>query len=139
MLRRSWQRCRAQARASQQSLELVDGQHRSRRIVDRGGERLDGDVNEDTEREQRILIHGPFGAESNAVSQDLVPDGARTAMEKEQRFIRAHEVAHLRHKFDHTVRAFRRCEEFLQIDRENDRRCALMEDRAHHRAGILLR
>ncbi len=82
---------------------------------------------------------GPLGAEDDAGSQNLVPDAARAAMQMEQRFVRAHEVAHLRHKLDHATRAFGHGNKFLQIDRENDRRGALVEDRARHRAGILLR
>ena len=50
----------AETRAAQQALKLVDGQHGGRRVVDRGGERLDRDIDEDAKCEQRADMAGAY-------------------------------------------------------------------------------
>ena len=94
----------APARAAQQAVKLVDGEHGGGRVVDRRGERLDRDIDEDANAEQRVLLHRALGAEDDAVAQHLVIDRRGAAVEQEERLIGADEIADLRRELDHAVR-----------------------------------
>ena len=52
----------------QEMLEMVDRDDGGRRVVDRGRERLRGDVDDDAEREGGILVDLPLGGERNPVA-----------------------------------------------------------------------
>ena len=87
----------------QQAVQLVDGQHRRRRIVDGRRQRLDRDVDQDAEGEGRILLHRALGSEHDGLPQPTVVDGAGAAVQPVQRFVDRQKVAHLRDEFDDPV------------------------------------
>ena len=47
---------------SQKPVKLIDGQHGGRRIIDRLGERLDRDIDQNAKRKEGILLHRALGA-----------------------------------------------------------------------------
>ena len=127
----------ALARAPQEPVKLVDRHHGGRRIVDCRGECLDRDVDQDAEREQRILLQRALGAKDDAAAQRLFIDRLRTTMEQEERLIGSNEISDLRRKLDYPVRLLRLGDELWHIHREDDAGRAVVQDRALHRTGIL--
>ena len=53
------------AHTAQEVMDLVNRQDRGGRIVDGRGERLGGDIDHNPEGKSRVLLHGPFLAQSN--------------------------------------------------------------------------
>src|SRR5262245_58233900 len=92
---------------AQQALQLIDGEHGGRRVVDGLRQRLDGDVDDDAKGEQGILLDGALGAERDRAPQSRLVDRAGAAIEQEEGFAHADEIAHARHEFDDPVRPSR--------------------------------
>ena len=101
-------------------MDLVDGEHGCRRVVDGRRERLQRDVGDDPEREQRILLHRPLGAERDRRLQHAVVDRGGAAVEDEQRLVGRDEITDLGHEFDHPVGPLRLAHQRVQIDGEHD-------------------
>ena len=59
----------AAADVAEEVMDLVDGQDRGGRVVDRRREPLGGDVHDDPEREGRVLLQGAFLAEGDRLAQ----------------------------------------------------------------------
>ena len=56
------------ADSAKQTVKLIDGEHRGRRIIDRLGERPDRYIDDDAEREGRVLLDGALTSEGNRAS-----------------------------------------------------------------------
>ena len=100
-------------------MDLVDGEHGGRRVVDRRRQRLQRDVDDDAEGERRILFHRPFRAERDGFPDRRVEPTA-PAVDVEQRVALGHEVADLRHDLDDAVLTFGERGEALDVEGEHD-------------------
>ena len=126
----------AQADQAQQAVQLVDGEHRGGRIVDRRRQRLRGNVHQDAEREHRILLHGALGAEGGQLAQPFLVDLAGVAVDVEQGLAGGDEIADLRREFDDDAGALRLGDQRPQVHRQQDLRPAQMRERAVRRAAL---
>ena len=88
---------------AKQILELIDGENRGRRVVDRGRQCLESDVNDDPERKRRILLRRSFGTKHHRGGQDMLIQVLSSRVHEEQCFPACDEVSHLRHEFNHAV------------------------------------
>ena len=113
---------------SQKPLKLIDGQHSRRRIIDRFGERLDRDIDQNAKRKERILLHCTLGAKDNGHLQLALVDDTRTAIQHEERFAQAHKITDLWGKLNHTFRIFRLGDERLHVHRDDNRRFPAMKE-----------
>ncbi len=78
-----------------------DGQDAGRRAVDRRGERLARDVDDDPEAERGVLLHRPLDPERHAVAEGpFVQRGGPRPVEPEERRADREEVADLGHELD---------------------------------------
>ena len=116
------------AQEAQEAMDLVDGEHCRRRIVDRGRQRLEGDVHQDAEREHGILLERALGAQSHGRAKARVVDRGRAAVQREQGIVRGDEVAHLRHDLDHAAMAAGERDQRREVDREHDARFRVVRD-----------
>src|SRR5262245_50761922 len=110
------------AHGTQHAVKLVDRQNRGGWIVDRRRERLEGDVNDNTKRKGRILLHGTLGAKRQCGTKYIVFDFACTVIKIEQRLINRDEVADLRDELDDAVVSLRLRLDRIDVDRQNDSR-----------------
>ena len=83
-------------------VELVDGEHGGGRVVDRGRQRLRGNVDDDPECERRVLLHGPFRPDRDGLLKIPIVDVAASVQAK-QRVSPRHEVTDLGNHFDQAV------------------------------------
>ena len=60
---------------------MVEHLHRGRRVVDCRGQRLDGDVDEDPQREGRVLLDRALAAEGEQLAQAGPPAGGLPAVD----------------------------------------------------------
>ena len=86
----------AAARTSQKAVKLINRKDSRGWIVDCGRERLDCNIHQDPESEERVLFHGPFGPEDHTFAKDMIFNVRRLTVEKKQRFVPAHEIPYLR-------------------------------------------
>ena len=83
-------------------MNLVEGEDRRGRVVDRRGKPLGGDIDDDPKSERRVLLHGPFSPRGRWIDRGIVGN-AGAAVDAEQRIARRHEVANLRDHLDDAV------------------------------------
>jgi hypothetical protein len=69
---------RAPAHDLEQPMHLVDREHGGGGIVDRGRQGLERDVDEDAEREHRVLLERPLAAERDRRLQHAIVEGGGT-------------------------------------------------------------
>ena len=112
---------------SQKPVKLIDGQHGGRRIIDRLGERLDRDIDQNAKRKEGILLHRALGAKDNGHPQLAFVDDTGTAKQHEKRFAQAHKIADLGNKFDYAFRIFRLGDERLHVHRDDNHRNSRVE------------
>src|SRR5271157_6078566 len=93
----------ALADVHQKTVNLIQGQHGSRRIIDRGRQRLVGDVHHDAKSKTWVLLHRPLGANGDTGPQRADLDGTTAAAYVKQRIAPGHEVPNLRHQFDYRL------------------------------------
>jgi hypothetical protein len=53
-------------------VKLIDGEHGRRWVIDRGGQRLERDVDEDPKRKRRILVDGTLATECGERKQRAI-------------------------------------------------------------------
>ena len=103
-------------------MHLVEREDRRRRIVDRRRERLQRDVDQDPEREHRILLERPLRPERDRRPQRAVVDGAAAPpYSANSGSSRGDEVADLRHELDDAVGIARAsATSVVEVDGEHD-------------------
>src|SRR5262245_716518 len=120
----------ASPHGTKHAVKLVDRKNRGGWIVYRRRQRLEGDVNHNTKRKGRVLLHGALGAERQCRTQDIDVEFAVSAIEVEQRLINRDEVADLRDELDDTVPSLGLGLDRIDVDRQNDSRRSLMSNEA---------
>ena len=101
-------------------MKLVDSEHRGCRIIDRLGQGPDRYIDDDAEREGRVLLDGALTSEGNPASQLALVERTAAAMEQKDRLAGGDEVADSGHHFDHTVNTAGFGDERLEIYRQHD-------------------
>ena len=92
-------------------VKLIDGQDGGRGIVDRLGQRLYGDVDDDPEGERSILLDRALAPKGDCLSQSLFISRYGAAVQKEKRFAYRREIADPMGELDNAICALRFCEE----------------------------
>ena len=78
------------------------------------------DVDQDAEREQRVLLNRSLDAKGHCRQQVVVSHRHDASVEHEQRLFARDEVADLGNEFDHAVRAASLAHQGLEIDSQHD-------------------
>ena len=97
-------------------MDLVNRQDRCGRIVNRRGKRLGGDIHDDPEGKSRVLLHRPFLAQSDRLTKRTGRWPAFASKDAEQRAPGRHEIPHLGHQLDHTLRLLGQGHESLEVE-----------------------
>src|ERR1700750_1154162 len=99
-------------------MQLIYGNHRRSRVVDRWRERLDRDVDDDAEAEHRILLDGPLRSKRHLAREMPIVDRPAAGAHDQQRPAGCDEIADLWYQFQETAEAPRRRYQRLDIDRD---------------------
>ena len=112
----------ALADVHQKPVNLIQGQHGSRRIIDRRRQRLVGNVHHDAKGKTWVLLHRPLGANGDTGPQRADLDGTTAAANAKQRIAPGHEVPNLRHQFDYHLSTFGNRHQAPPVKRQHDAR-----------------
>jgi hypothetical protein len=116
------------ANSPQQPMNLVNGKHRGRRIVDRFGQGPDRNIHDDAEGESGILLDGALTPERDRSLQLALVECATAATKQKNGFTNGDEIADPGHDFDHTVNAASFGHQRLEVHGEHDCRSAPVAD-----------
>ena len=86
-------------------MKLVDGENGGRRIIDRLGQGLDGDIDDDAERKRRILLDRAFGPKCDRSQKSPLVDRPGAAMHQKKRFACGDEIPDAGDEFDDAIDA----------------------------------
>ena len=92
-------------------VKLIDRQDSGRGIVDRLGQRLYGDVDDDPEGKRSILLDRALAPKGDYISQSLFISRYGAAVQKEKRFAYRRKIADPMGELDNAICALRFCEE----------------------------
>ena len=100
-------------------MDLVQGENRRRRVVNRRRKRLQGDVHHDAERKGRVLLQRAFLADGNRLVQGRRRERRAALKNAEQGVADGHVIADLRKHFNNTIRPPGQRQEALLIESED--------------------
>src|SRR3954447_22587446 len=110
-------------------MKLIDREHGGGRVIDGGGERLDRDVDKDSNGKERVLFHRALRTEDDAVLQQLVIGRRRAATQEEERFALSDKIAHLRRELDDAIDLLRLLHQTWQVHGKDDGRSTAVQER----------
>src|SRR5262249_8918754 len=108
------------ADVTKQVVNLVEGQDRSSRVVDRRRKALGGDVHDDAKGKRRVLLQGALLAHGDRLDK---PVGGQTGAASEyvdQGIAARHEVTDLGHELNDTIGASGQRDEPRNVECEHD-------------------
>ena len=120
-------------------LDLVERLHGGRRVVDRGRQRLDGDVHQEPDRVLRVLLERPIGPELDRPPEPLGRRRRAGAVDPQDRHPVHHGVADGDRHDDDEVASARERHQRLGAHGLHDEGPAVMRERDEHRRAVRIR